>query len=307
MSFIREFRRPELSTGLPYMVLAALFFSLMTLFVKIAGQRLPSMEIVLTRGIVTLGYSYAALRWAGISPWGRNRVLLVLRGLFGFLALTCLYYAVTKLPLADANVIQYTNPVFTTILAAIFLKERIAGADLMGAVLGVSGVVLVARPAFLFGASVNPLDMHAAGIALLGAMCSAAAYVVVRRLRNDEPSAVIIFYFPLVTTIASLPLALPSFIWPTLTEWLIIIFGVGLCAQLGQICLTLGLKIEPAGRAMALSYLQVVFAAIWGVIFLTEHPSPLTVAGSLLVFGGTWITVRTGHGPRVSQEDRAEV
>lgn len=280
------------ASGVPHMILAALFFSLMTLFVKVAGQHVHSLQIVLTRGVVTLVFSYLGVRFYGLSPWGTKRFALFLRGFFGFSALCCLYYAVTKLPLADATVIQYSNPVFTALLAAWLLGERFTLTDLFGTLLSVAGVLLVARPGILFGTTGASGDFWAASIGLLGALFSAAAYVTVRQISQTEAAPVIVFYFPLVTTLGALPLALPVLVWPTPVEWLALVMGVGITAQLGQVFLTLGLKREPAGRAMAISYLQIVFAAVWGALFLAERPTPLTFAGAALVGIGTWISTR---------------
>ncbi len=280
-----------------YMVLAALCFSLMTLFVKLAGRRLPSIEIVFLRGLFTVVFSLAALARAGLSPWGRRRGLLLLRGAFGFGALCCLYYAVTRLPLADATVIQYTNPVFTALLAAYFLGERSNRLDALGTALSLAGVVVVAQPSFLFGSGAASLPLGASAIALLGAMLSGAAYVTVRKLRRLEPEEVIIFYFPLVVALGAAPFAIPVFVWPSALEWLYVAAGVSLAAQIGQICLTRGLGLAPAGRAMALSYLQIVFAALWGALLLSETPTLLTAAGAALVAAGSWVSARAGRRP----------
>ena len=269
--------------GLRHMVLAAFFFSLMSLLVRLAGERLPSSMIVLARAVVALVLSYVLVRRAGLDPWGRHRGLLLLRGLFGFGALTCFYWALTRLPLAEATVIQYTNPIFTALLAALVLREHMRGVEIFGVALSLVGVVLVAKPGFLFlDEGVPPLDPVAVGIALLGAILSAAAYVAVRKAHGAEPALVVVFWFPLVATPLSIPPAIMGWIWPTPREWLLLL-GVGITTQIAQVFMTEGLHREPAGRATAMSYLQIVFAAIWGVVFLSEVPDLLTVAGGLLI------------------------
>src|SRR5690606_37022932 len=126
--------------------------SLMSLFVKVAGRRLPSQEVVLVRAVISLALTLAALRRAGIRPWGNSRRLLWLRGGLGFAALSCFYYSIARLPLADATVIQFTNPIFAALLAAWFLKEPVRIPEAMCVLVSMAGVLLVARPAFLFGA-----------------------------------------------------------------------------------------------------------------------------------------------------------
>jgi drug/metabolite transporter (DMT)-like permease len=275
------------------MVGAAFFFSLMSLFVKLVGQRLPSQEIVLVRSVVTLIYSYLAVRWAGEHLWGNNKKLLWLRGFLGFCALSCFFFALTKLPLADATVIHYTNPVFTALIAAVVLKESISGGEIVGAFLSLIGVALMARPSFLFGAGPGALNLFYVGVALAGALFSAAAYTTVRKLRETEHPLVVVFYFPLVATLGSTPTAAMTEVqWPLWWEWMVMILGVAGCAQIAQILITNGLHRERAGRAMAMTYLQIVFAAIWGMLFFQEFPDLLSIVGALLVIGGTLVVAR---------------
>jgi drug/metabolite transporter (DMT)-like permease len=279
--------------GLRYMVLSAFFFSLMTLFVKIVGQRLPTAEIVLVRGFVTLVFSYALLRGRGIRHFGHNKTGLLMRGAAGSAALMCLYYAVTKLPLAEATVIQYTNPVLTALLATVYLHESMSRMEIASTLLSLAGVLVIARPGFLVGASAEGLALLPVAIALLGAILSSIAYVTVRKLSQTEHPLVIVFYFPLVSTFGVLPLAAPTAIWPTWPEWIMLVAGVGLTAQAGQVFLTKGLQLEPAGRAMTMSYLQIPFAALWGLLFLSEYPDVFTFAGAALVLIGAIVLSRS--------------
>jgi drug/metabolite transporter (DMT)-like permease len=282
------------STGLLYMVGAAFFFSLMSLFVKLVGQHLPSQQIVLVRSVVTLGYTYALLRWSGVDAGGENKVLLLVRGAFGFTALSCFFFALTKLPLADATVIHYTNPVFTALIAAVVLGEAIGPREIAGALLSLVGVTLIAQPSFLFGPTAKTLNLLYVGVALAGALASASAYVTVRKLRETEHPLVVVFYFSLVASIGSTPTpAFTAMDWPTPWEWVLLIGGVAGCAQIAQILLTRGLHAERAGRAMAMTYLQIVFAAVWGMLFLGEFPGLLSIGGALLVISGTLLVARS--------------
>lgn len=278
--------------GVRFMALSALFFALMSVLVKSLGARLPTQEIVFARSFVSLALSYWLVRRAGVPPLGTRRGLLVLRGLWGFAALSCVFYAVSHLPLAEATVIQYLHPVFTAVLAAIWLGERPGRTLGVSLALSISGVLLVTRPGFLFGDLAAPLDPVAAGVALLGAFFSACAYVGVRSLTATEHPLVVVLYFPLVAAPASLPGVLIEPVMPLPLEWLLLA-GVGVFAQLGQVFMTEGLKREPAARATALSYLQIVFAAALGALFFGERPGPLAVAGAALIGTGTWIAARS--------------
>jgi drug/metabolite transporter (DMT)-like permease len=284
--------RLALPPGMRYMAVGALAFSVMSLLVKVAGQRLPAQQIVLVRAVVTLALSAWAVRRAGVDPRGRRRGLLLLRGVLGFSALSAFYYAVVHLPLADATVLQYTNPVWAALLAIPFLGERVRLREAAAVAASLAGVLLVMRPGPLSGSGA-PLPPAVVAIALGGAFCSAAAYVTVRKLGSTEHPSVIVLYFAAVSTAGALPTALPSALWPTGGEWLVLL-GVGLTTQVGQVAITHGLRLERAGRATATGYLQIVFAALWGVLFFAERPHAGTVLGTGLIVAGT--LALAGHG-----------
>ena len=279
------------------MIASAFFFSVMSALVKAAGQRLPSQEIVCARAIVSLALSYWLLRRAAISVWGTRRALLVLRGILGFMGLSCYYYAVTHLPLAEATVIQYVHPLITAFLAALVLSERIGIRLFLAIGVCFVGVVLIMRPAVVFGANVSSLDSFAVGMGFLGAFFSAAAYVVVRQLSRSEHSLVIVFYFPLIALPATIPGVMADFVVPTGKEWLLLLC-VGVTTQLGQVFLTRGLRLEPAGRATAIGYSHIVFAVVWGALWFGEVPDGWTWAGALLVMGSILFFTLAKRVPR---------
>lgn len=281
----RGARCERIPPGLRYMAASAFFFSLMYLLVKVAGRRLPSQEVVLARAVITAALSYAALRGAGVAALGTKRKLLLLRGVLGFVALSCTYYAAVHLPLAEATVIQYTNPIFTALGAAWLLRERMGGREAACVVGSLVGVVLVAQPSLLFGSGAR-LDPFAAAVALVGALLSASAYVVVRKIGEAEHPLVIVYYLALVSAVGSLPVLATSAVWPRPWEWLLLL-GVGLTTQAAQVYMTRGLQLERAGRATSIGYLQIVLAALWGIVFFGEIPDRWSVAGASLIIGST--------------------
>ena len=285
--------------GMRYMVAAAFSFSVMSLLVKTAGQRLPAQEVLIVRAVITFLLSAWAVRAAGVPAWGTpgKRRLLILRGVVGYLALSAFYHTIVHLPLADATVLQYTNPVFAGLLAVPFLGERLRGREVLSVVVSMIGVTLMMRPSFLFGGS-SALDPVTVGIGVAGALCSAIAYVTVRKLGSTEHAAVIVFYFSLISIVAALPTALPGAVWPTPFEWLVLV-GIGVSTQLGQISITHGLRLERAGRATATAYLQIVFAGLWGMLFYAEVPDWGTAAGAALIVGSTLALARRGKAAGV--------
>jgi drug/metabolite transporter (DMT)-like permease len=245
------------------------------------------MELVLARVVVTLIMSWWVIRGLDIDPWGNNKKLLVLRGFAGFMGLSCYFYAITHLPLADATVIQFCNPMLAALIAVFALKEPLRMIDVVATICSMAGVVLVAQPTFLF-ASGTPLDPVAVVIGVVGAIFSAIAYVVIRRLGSTEHHMVVVLYFPLITGPASLPiLAFEGLVLPQGIEWLFLI-GIGVAAQLGQIEITKGFKLETAGRASSVTYLQIVLAYTWGILLFGEYPNAVSFLGALLVVLGVF-------------------
>ena len=282
---------PESGTGgLRYAVYGALAFSAMSALAKLAGTRIPSQEIVLIRAVVITSLTLQALRARGLSPWGRERGLLLLRGLFGYAALSCFLWAVIRLPLADTTVIHFTNPVWTALLAAMFIGEVLRGWEALLALVALSGVVIVARPGFLFGEA-SGLDPAAVATALAGAVLSAAASVSARRLTRTNDPLVIVLAFAVVSLVGSAPLAAASWVTPRGVEWLVLL-GVGLAAHGGQVWVTRALKLEKAARVMAVGYLQIVFAAGWGLFLFREIPDHWTALGAGVIVGATYLMSR---------------
>jgi drug/metabolite transporter (DMT)-like permease len=278
------------SKGLRYAVFGALSFSLMSACAKLAGEGLPSQEIVFFRAVVVTGLTYAALMARGVSPWGPKRGLLLLRGILGYSALSCFLWSVIRLPLAEATVIHFTNPVWTALLAVFFLGEVLRGWEVILAAVALAGVVLVARPGFLFG-DVSGLDSLAVGAAMAGALLSAGAYVAAKKLTRTHEPLVIVFAFGFVSLVGSAPPTAAAFVMPNGLEWLILL-GVGLGAQGGQVYVTKALQVEKAGRVMAVGYLQIVFAAGWGLLLFREVPDIWTALGAAIIIGSTFLMAR---------------
>jgi drug/metabolite transporter (DMT)-like permease len=270
------------------MAIGAFWFSIMGLLVKIAGRRLGSMEIVLFRGVITLGLSWWSLKRLGVVPWGTQRRLLTVRGTLGSISLICFFYSIVHLPLGEATLIQNMNPVFATMLAAVILNEHLRAAEVICLAASLVGVLFIAQPTILFGEHVTPVGPLDISIALMGALASGTAYTLVRKMRSTEHPLVIVFYLPLLSVPISLPFAVVGWQWPNATEWLLLI-GVGVTTQLAQVNMTRGLQLERTARATTVGYLQVAFAVLWGAALLGEIPDVWTLAGATTIIGSTLV------------------
>jgi len=277
--------------GARYMLISALAFALMGMCVKFAGQQgIPVLEIIAARALVSLILSYSDVRRKRISPFGTHKFLLLSRGIVGFVSLTGVFYALVHLPIAEASVLQYLHPMFTSLIALLWLKERPTRATIVCIILSFIGLLIMVRPAFLFGGVAADYNSLAVAIAIAGAFGSGLAYTIVRRLSASEDPAVIVFYFPLVTLPLTLLLLGSDFIMPSGWAWLSLL-GVGIFTHAGQVSLTLAMREDTASRASSFSYAQVVFAAAIGVAVFDEIPGLWTLAGASLILFGALVNI----------------
>ena len=275
------------TAGLRYMATAAVFFSLMGLLVRMLPG-IPFTEIVVFRAAISFAISAWLLRRSGKSLLGKNRGLLLLRGIFGFLGLTAYFYSIHELPLAIAVTIQYTNPLFTALFATMFLREKGSGREWLAGLLAFVGVTLIAQPGG--GGALLP-----ALVGLSGAVCSGIAYVLVRRLgQKDEHPLTIVMYFPIVALILGMPVAIPSWTWPGTVE-LAALFGVGITTQIAQVALTKGLRMERAARATVVNYLVIVLSTAYSLV-LGETIALHAMLGMAVIVGAISLIAIPGRG-----------
>jgi len=260
----------------------------MTLCVKNIDKRIPIYELVFFRSLLSLIITLFIIKLKNINPWGNNRPLLILRGLLGTLALVCIFYAIRNMPLSISTVIQYTYPIFISIFAGIFINEKITKNIVFAIVVGWLGILIILNPTQLSNIKVE-IENISISIAFLGSICTALAYVTVKKLASTEDVYVIIEYFPLISLIILLPIVLTNWVTPSRFE-LIWIIGIGLFTQLGQTFLTIGLKNLPASEASTINYLQVLFGSIWGIFFFSEMININFLLGASLVLLGTIIS-----------------
>ncbi len=273
-------------SGLGYMAQSALWFAVMSTLVKLASATMPTMQIVFARGCITLLLASLVLWRAGLLPFGTRPRLLLSRGFTGSCALVCFYAAVVHLPLAEATVIHQTAPVFTALLAAVLLHERLETRVLVSIGVCLLGVLLIARPDWLFGGHTASADFpwQYAFVALLGSLLSALSYVTVRQLGRTENPLIVVFWFPLMTVPMTAPFAIPVWVWPDARGWLLLL-GIGITTQIAQVAMTRGLQREAAGRATAVGYLQVAFATIFGACVFGVWPDRWSICGMVLILG----------------------
>ena len=288
---LQEAKKENHLKGIKYLIGSGLAFSLMSVCVKEVGEEIPVSELVFARATISLIITRLLLLQKNINPWGVQKGLLLIRGFLGTIALFCIFKALTILPIATATVIQYIYPTFTVICAYFILKEYISKRIVFSIIIGWIGIILVTQPEWTTNSNIIGTAM-AIAIALLGALMTSLAYICVRKLSEKENPLVIIYYFPLVSIPLSLPFIINNFVLPTETEW-IWILGIGFFTQIGQLCITEGLRLIPAGQATSLNYSQVIFSSIAGIFLFQEAITTEIYLGGLCVLISTIISMST--------------
>tara|TARA_Y100001978_G_scaffold103795_1_gene92809 strand:+ start:30637 stop:31452 length:816 start_codon:yes stop_codon:yes gene_type:complete len=260
----------------------------MTVCVKKINHNIPIYELVFFRSIFSLLITSFILRKKKINPWGKNKFLLIIRGLLGTIALICIFYSIRNMPLSISTVIQYTYPIFISIFAIFILGEQISKNIFLALIFGWIGIFIILNPNQL---SLLKSDIRNISIiiAFLGAICTSLAYITVKKLSRYENIYVIIKYFPLISVIILSPIVFLNWVTPQINE-IIWIIGIGLFTQAGQTFLTLGLKNLNASVASSINYLQVFFGSIWGIYIFGEKITINFIIGSIFVLLGTIIT-----------------
>ena len=270
------------------LILASFFFSLMTVCVKKIDNRIPIYELVFFRSLLSLFITSLIINKKNLNPWGKNKPLLILRGILGTIALVCIFYAIKNMPLNISTVIQYTYPIFISIFAGILINEKITKNLIIASTTGWLGILIILNPYQLSSLNIE-LDKFTVLIAFLGAISTALAYITVKKLSLTEDIFIIIKYFPLISVITLSPIVFFNWVTPNIND-LIWIIGIGMFTQAGQTFLTIGLKKLPTSEAARINYLQVLFGSLWGILFFNELINFNFIVGAVLVLLGTIIS-----------------
>lgn len=262
--------------GAVFAVAAGALFAIMGSLIKLASAQLPNESIVFLRNLVAV---------IALAPvfLGRRRVtfrterfgLHLMRAAFGVSAMYCFFYALGRLPLADAMLLNFAMPVFIPWIAWVWLKERPRWQVHVATGLGLLGIALIVKPT---GAIVSTAGL----IGAMAAIFAAVAMVTVRRLSSTEPAPRIVLYFAgLAVLLSGIPAA-ASWEGVSLQAGLIMV-GVGLSATAGQLCLTRAYALARAAEIGTLVYCTVPFAAALGWLFWGEAMDQGTLLGAVCV------------------------
>lgn len=266
--------------GIIYIVVAAFGFSVMSLFVKLAGD-LPAFQKAFFRNFIALIFiTVMMLREnIGFAPKKENIPGLLGRSLCGTLGLLCNFYALGTLNLSDANMLNKLSPFFAIIFSIFLLREKPTAAQVLGVAVAFGGSLLIIKPGFADAQLIPAL----AGV--LGGLGAGAAYTFVRKLgKKGENSKRIVFYFSAFSCLFCLPFLIVQYKSMTFLQTLYLIFA-GTFACVGQLGITKAYLCAPAKEISVYDYTQVIFAALLGFFVFGDLPDIWSVLGYILICG----------------------
>ncbi len=281
----------DLRRGALFMVASALLFASMAASVRVAAHELPNAPIVFFRHFIMLVF---LLPWL----WREGRHALdtdhlrghLVRGLAGVSAVACYFYAIARLRLADAVLLNQSMPLFIPLVEQGWLGERIPRRLWGVLALGFAGLLLILRPG-------TGVFEPAALVGLASAILASISQVGIRRLTRTEPVTRIVFYFGLVASVVSLP---PAAWWwksPSAGTWGVLLL-MGVFATVGQLTLTRAYLHAPAASVGPFLYAGPVFAGLLDWLIWGRLPDAVFVLGAIVVVAAATLALRLRGAPR---------
>lgn len=283
------------------MLTASLLVTVMGALVKHLGETIPIAELAATRSLFLLIaiLPFMMRQRHGVFSPGKPGLLiarsatLVIVNVVGF-------WVLTKLPLVLVTSLSFTKPLFITLLAAVFLGEKLRLRRSLATLTGFAGVVLMLDP---FGQSLPPGQIAAALVALFVALSMAVGVILVKKLAASDHPNTIIFYGNLaVITVLAIPAAI-GWVAPTPGEWGLLI-GVGLVGLASQHCFIRAYRAAEASYVAPFEYVRVLSAALLGYWMFQEMPGPMTFIGAGVIIAAAFYIARReaalGHGGRAA-------
>lgn len=258
------------------MLISALGFTFMSVTVKYVTG-IPLFEKVFFRNLISLGVAFFMLKKSSAPMFGRreNQLALLARSSFGLAGVVLNFYAIANLTLADSSMLGKLSPIFVTIMACIFLKEKIDSKQILSIIITFLGALLVIKPEF-------SLEMLPSLAGILSAAASGVAYTLLRYLKDKESPDTIIFYFSLISVVFTAPFALAEYVQPTFIQ-LGLLLATGVFASVGQFGITYAYKYAKATEVSIYNYSAIVFGIILGFIFFGEIPDTLSLLGGAII------------------------
>ena len=281
------------------MVLSSFLFVGMTGIIRHLGSGLPAVEAAFIRYFLgSLMILPMVIRhWPGrLSK--RETGFYTLRGIVHAGGVILWFYAMARIPIAEVTAIGYVAPIFVTIGAALFLGERLQFRRIGGVICGFIGALIILRPGFQ---EINLGQMAQ----LCAAPLFAISFILAKKLTETQDSSVIVGMLTIACTIALLPGAIFQWRNPTLEEllWLTL---AAVIATAAHYTLTRAFQAAPITVTQPLGFLQLIWAAILGVLAFGEPLDPYVMIGGAVIIGAaTYISHRELQVSRQQQTPTA--
>lgn len=285
-------KRGRKGLGILYILLSAFFFSLMSLFVRLAGD-LPVFEKAFFRNAVAALVSFVLLV-RDKSFRIRKGCLpgLLGRAIAGTVGVFCNFYAIDRMNLSDASILNKLGPFFSIVFSVFLLKEKAGRRDWAILCAAFVGALFVVKPSYRVSESLPAI----AGV--IGGMCAGLAYTFVRLLgKKGERKSMIVFFFSVFSCLAALPFMLADF-RPLSGMQILFLFLAGAAASAAQFSVTAAYSFAPAKEISVYDYAQVLFTALWGMLFLDQLPDAWSAVGYAVIVGAAvvkYLYGRKGH------------
>lgn len=263
--------------GVLFIIMSAFGFAMMSAFVKLSGD-LPSFQKTFFRNLTSCIIALILILINKESFFGKreNQKVLILRSLFGTLGIVFNFYAIDKLVLSDANMLNKLSPFFVIIFCAIFLKEKINMKQGISIIVAFIGALFIIKPQF-------NLDILPYLIGVLGAIFAAAAYTCLRVLGGKEKYYTVVFYFSFFSTIVILPFMILVYKEMTLLQFIYLVLA-GIFASIGQFGITIAYKYAKAKEISIFDYSNIIFSAIISILVFNVIPDSLSIIGYIIIF-----------------------
>ena len=270
--------------GAIWILMAAMFFTVVVALIKMIGTRLPIFEILLVRQTVILVATLPAIfRYFPQAIMTRKPWHHAARVCCAVVAMSAGFTAVVHLPLAEATALGFAKSFFITIFAIVFLKEIVGIRRWSAIIIGFAGVLIMLKP------GVEGISIYGV-LAVVGAAAAGIVMILIRYLSRFDKPVTILIYQTVFVGLLALPVALYQWVWPTPREALILV-AIGLVSMIGQMC---NIRAFGAGEATAiatLDYTRLLWAAIIGFIVFSETPTATTLIGAAIIISASIYTV----------------
>ncbi len=278
---------PRLYKAIECIVASALFFALMNMFVSLSGD-VPTIQKTFFRNFFALIIASGAMikNKCPLMPPKGARLDLLLRAAFGFAGMLGNFYALSRLTVSDASMLNKMSPFFAIIFSAILLGERADKVQWSIVVAAFLGALLVIKPSF------RNAELAASCAGFLGGVCAGAAYTFVRKVtRKGVKGYYVVFFFSAFSTLAAFPFVVFGYSPMSLEQWLCLI-AAGICASGGQFTITAAYSFAPAREVSIYDYSQIIFAALLGFFVMGQIPDWLSVAGYTVIIAAAFAMFR---------------